>query len=207
MIYNFKYYYERNLPHYQPLDAIYHITFRLYDSIPKNILNDFQNSFNKSEIEEHLINPKEKKLNQQTKYFKKFDSYLAKQSNGPFWLQVDKIAGTVSESIIYRNDKEYDLICFCIMPNHVHLIIENPRIQLFTIMKYLKGYTSFRCNKILCRKGPFWQPESYDHIIRDRNELENQIIYVLENPVKAGLVNNWNDWKWSYCKDEMNPLL
>jgi REP element-mobilizing transposase RayT len=50
------------------------------------------------------------------------------------------------------------------------------------------------------RSGAFWQHENYDHFVRDEVELERTIKYVLYNPVKAGLVNDQKDWKWTYCK-------
>ncbi len=42
--------------------------------------------------------------------------------------------------------------------------------------------------------------ESYDHVIRTADELERTIQYVLNNPVKAGLVASWEEWPWSYIK-------
>lgn len=45
----------------------------------------------------------------------------------------------------------------------------------------------------------FWQPESFDRLIRDANDLDQKIKYVLNNPVKAGLVKHWKDWLYSYC--------
>jgi putative transposase len=68
------------------------------------------------------------------------------------------------------------------------------------IMHSLKRYTARKANEILMRSGPFWQDESYDHVIRDEAELERIIQYVIYNPAKAGLVKNWRDWKWSYTK-------
>jgi REP element-mobilizing transposase RayT len=65
------------------------------------------------------------------------------------------------------------------MPNHVHLIIYKLKKPLFKIMQVLKGYTSGEINKILNRKGKFWHTESYDNVIRSRNELANKIKYVV----------------------------
>ena len=45
----------------------------------------------------------------------------------------------------------------------------------------------------------FWQHESYDHVVRDENELGRIVEYVLNNPVKVGFCENWEDWKYSYC--------
>ncbi|HEV2828471.1 MAG TPA: hypothetical protein VGW76_12810 [Pyrinomonadaceae bacterium] len=70
--------------------------------------------------------------------------------------------------------------------------------SLAEIMQSLKGYTVFTCNQLLGRKGQFWAHESYDHWIRDGDEWQRIISYVLNNPLKAGYVKCWKDWKWSY---------
>ena len=70
-------------------------------------------------------------------------------------------------------------------------------------MYSFKRYTAYEANLILGRKGPFWQHESYVHFIRPEAELERTVKYVLYNPVKANLVKEQTDWKWSYCKYDM----
>lgn len=65
-------------------------------------------------------------------------------------------------------------------------------------MQSLKGYTAHEANRTLNRKGQFWEAESYDHIVRDEAEFARIINYVVNNPVKAGLVNDWREWKWSW---------
>jgi len=68
------------------------------------------------------------------------------------------------------------------------------------IVGSIKKYTALRANRILGRRGAFWQEESYDHVIRDSAELDRTVEYVIMNPVKAGLCNDWREWKWSYVK-------
>jgi len=67
-------------------------------------------------------------------------------------------------------------------------------------MKSLKGYTAREANKVLNRTGAFWEEESYDHEIKDGEEFGRVVRYVLNNPVKAGLVNHWSEWPWNYWK-------
>ena len=89
------------------------------------------------------------------------------------------------------------------MPNHVHLVFhlkENSR-SVDKIMHSIKRYSARESNKILQREGSFWQSESYDHIVRDEDELERIIKYVLMNPVKAKLVEKWEDWEYSYLAE------
>jgi len=77
----------------------------------------------------------------------------------------------------------------------VSFLSENPPLDV--IMKSLKGYTAWEANRVLGRKGTFWEQESYDHVVRDDAEFHRIINYVLNNPVKAGLVSDWRQWKWS----------
>lgn len=90
------------------------------------------------------------------------------------------------------------------MPNHVHLVFRllSETQSVSGVMKLIKGSTSRECNKVLNKTGKFWQVESFDRLIRDAYEMYNIINYVLNNPVKAGLVSNPDDWKYSYCNSD-----
>lgn len=72
------------------------------------------------------------------------------------------------------------------------------KFALTSILGSLKGWTARRCNEVLKRQGQFWQHESYDHVIRNQAEWARVVRYVIENPVKAQLVENWQDWPWTY---------
>ncbi|MCK4339229.1 MAG: hypothetical protein KAW87_04495 [Candidatus Cloacimonetes bacterium] len=93
------------------------------------------------------------------------------------------------------------------MSNHVHVILK-PLIEkrdtpysLSLIMKDHKDFTAHEANIILHRKGQFWLHENYDHCIRNRDELYRIIGYVLNNPVKAELVENYQEWKYYWLNE------
>jgi REP element-mobilizing transposase RayT len=94
------------------------------------------------------------------------------------------------------------------MPNHVHLVFKQLKknedyennLAVTGMLKNLKWFTALKSNQALKRSGTFWQEESFDRVIRDQKELEATIKYVLNNPVKAGLVDQWQDWPYSFCK-------
>ena len=73
--------------------------------------------------------------------------------------------------------------------------------SLASIMQSLKGFTAYKCNRLLGREGEFWAHESFDHFIRDHEEWKRIIKYVLNNPVKAGYVSKWQEWRWSYRRN------
>jgi type I restriction enzyme R subunit len=70
-----------------------------------------------------------------------------------------------------------------------------------SIMKSLKGYAAYEYNRLLGLQGSFWQDESYDHVVRDDDELIRIIEYVENNPIKAGRVERREDWQWSSARD------
>ena len=87
------------------------------------------------------------------------------------------------------------------MSNHVHIVLK-PLLQkpktpysLARIMKDHKGFVARQANKMLKRTDTFWFPEYYDHWIRDEEEFRRVVNYILQNPVKAGLVQQYREWK------------
>ena len=151
-------------------------------------------------------------------WFVKFEDILHKAETGPTWLKNDKVAKVVADALHYRDGRFFRLDAYCIMSNHVHAVFapflterelretpspgglrflsKNPPLD--AIMKSLKGFTAWEANRALKRKGTFWEQESYDHVVRDDVEFHRIVNYVLNNPVKAGLVSDWQQWKWSY---------
>lgn len=154
----------------------------------------------------------------QRRWFVKFEEILHRAETGPTWLKDEQIARAVADAMHKRDGEVYRLDAYCIMSNHVHAVFapflsleelretllpeglrfisKNPPLDV--IMKSLKGYTAWEANRSLGRKGTFWQPESYDHVVRNEAQFHRILKYVLENPIKAGLVKDWRDWKWSY---------
>ena len=209
-------YYRRNLPHYQPEHATYFVTFRLAGSLPIEVIARMKEG---READEKLLIREKSKVKQreqlydlQKRYFGKFDTLLDDSKSGPLWLGESEVADLVAEAVHYRDGKAYDLYAFCIMPNHVHMVFavgrqvgrrDSSPYVVTDILENLKWYTALKGNQLLKRTGQFWQHESYDHVVRDGRELERIVGYVLNNPVKAGLVKSWSKWRWSYVSREM----
>jgi len=86
-----------------------------------------------------------------------------------------------------------------IMPNHVHLLIQTEKEEsLNSILQSLKGFSGLAINKLLNRKGKFWEEESYDRVVRDEKHFDICMKYIIKNPVKAGLCQDGLKYKWSY---------
>ncbi|MEP6895285.1 MAG: transposase [Chloroflexota bacterium] len=210
-------YYRRNLPHIHPEDYPLFITFRLADSLPIEVLKELQTqrqhelNFTKSQSPDEIYKIEKK-------HFGLYDTWLDQCRSGPHWLEDKNIAEIVAKKIHSLNSKYFHLLAYCIMPNHVHLLIESvigDRIQhrgktakypITDALRLLKGGTARACNLKLARSGQFWNHESYDHYVRDEQELERVIKYILYNPVKAKLVENWKKWQFTYINPELGSL-
>ena len=126
------------------------------------------------------------------------DRQLDMAHSGPMYLRQPAIAQLVVESICKGVSLgHYELYAFVVMANHMHLLIR-PQIDPSRLLKSLEGATAREANKLLKRTGePFWQKESYDHWVRNQAEFERITAYIENNPVKAGLVQLPQDYRWS----------
>ncbi|MBI2095064.1 MAG: transposase [Candidatus Omnitrophica bacterium] len=93
---------------------------------------------------------------------------------------------------------DYQIYGFCIMPDHVHLIIKpTERFDLSFVMKMIKGSFARKVNKLRDQKGALWQARYYDEVIRDQKQLWRQVEYVHQNPVVAGIVTQPAEYAFS----------
>ncbi len=127
----------------------------------------------------------------------------------PVCLSREDIAPIIVQSLRFDDGIRYRLHAYVIMPDHIHLLIEPlPRgkgyVPLPEIMQALKGVTSHRINRRLGRRGPMWLDESYDRIPRHEQEYAQKMRYIRNNPVKAGLVEQVEEWHWVWAK-HMDP--
>lgn len=214
---SYKGFYRRNLPHIQPPGSTLFVTFRLANSIPRNIKAKWR-------IEQRALENEIAKMNKMLmdikrqeyarRRFRELEDNLDQAVFGPTWLKDDRIAKLVMESLHHLDNQLYRLDAFCVMSNHVHIVFAPLPIfnqegkitgyhSLSRIMHSLKRHSAKMANKALKRTGGiFWEHESYDHYIRDQDEWSRIVAYVLNNPVKIGLVNEWQEWPYSYLRQK-----
>ncbi len=110
----------------------------------------------------------------------------------------------------YKKRYQFKLYCFCLMPNHVHLIIEVE--DSFTLNKIMRGinlsYTlhfNFKHKKV----GHLWQDRFKSKIIERDSYLVECMNYIETNPIRASLVSNLSEYKWSSYNFRItnNPIL
>jgi len=189
------------LPHLKREGGIYFVTFRLAGTLPQTVLVRFK-AERAAVLERSLAAKRPLAWHEREELFRwyadRVDKYLDAGS-GDCWLRRPEIARLVAEAIRFHRDVRFELQAWCVMPNHVHVVLR-PLADwtLSRILKGWKGFTGRRANQILNRTGKaFWQTESFDHLVRDENDLHRCRLYTVQNPVNAGLCARPEDWEWS----------
>jgi REP element-mobilizing transposase RayT len=185
------------LPHWEKEDGLYFLTFHLADSLPHSVLAKIaerQNILATAKQNNSNLLPEQKALLADYSHTR-IEEYFDRGAGSCPFLDM-RVAGTMTAALRFHEGKRYRLIAWCIMPNHVHVVVRLfPGQELAKVVKTWKNFSAKIANQALGRKGHFWQREYYDRLIRNGDELNRAIRYVVENPVKAGL-KNWT-WVWS----------
>jgi putative transposase len=178
-------YYERRLPHWDVVGQPLFVTFRLHGSLPVS-----------------RVFPPERLSS--GKAFVAMDRILDRAQSGPSYLGRPDIAEVVFSALESGGNRfrRYSLHAFVIMPNHVHLLV-TPSVVSTRWLGPLKGYMAHAANNLLGTvRQPFWQDESYDHLVRDDREFQRVRNYIERNPVKAGLAECAEQFRWSSASEQ-----
>lgn len=122
-------------------------------------------------------------------------------------LRRPEIASLVQNALLHFHDLRYSLVAWCVMPNHVHGVFSP--LGGYTpsdVLQSWKGFTARRANEILGIRGPFWERESFDHLIRSARSLERFVRYIDLNPVEAGLCESPELWPYSSAGVGFSPV-
>jgi len=213
-------FFRRRLPHYHLRNATYFVTFRLAGSLPYEAVARLEEKLQKrlAVLEQTLSGAalQAARYEEQKRHFARVDALLDRVVYGPRWLEQPPCAQIVMNCLRELDPAHFHLYAFCVMGNHVHALFDQQDIPeppprpdgkahtaLSVAMQLLKAKSAFFCNRLLKRSEAFWQRESYDHVVRNEREFERILAYILENPVKAGLVKTWQDWPYTYLNPDL----
>lgn len=211
---NYQRFRRNTLPHIQTKDGIFFITFRLNIQLDEKFSKML--GAKKNEIYQSLRcvdNSAERSILFNKKLFAFQDNYYDTYKSDSNYLLNTKCAHVLHNEVLNYNQILYDLYAFTVMPNHVHFLCKpladrsNENYSLPYIMSRIKGRTARFINLEVGRTGRLWQHEYYDHYVRNEQEMNNIVRYILMNPVKAGLANKPALWEWSWVSQEFLYIL
>ena len=183
------------LPHWTKAGAVYHSVFRLADSLPQSVLEQWIAERdlllkiakkNPDGLNDHDLRRLHHLVSERT------EEYLD-SGHGSCLMKDPVLAKIVADALRHFDSQRYQLHAWCVMPNHVHTVVEPwSGFELSEILHSWKSFTAHEINKAREGSGTLWQKEPYDHIIRDEASYHRVVQYVLENPKAAGL----KSWPW-----------
>nr|WP_312577071.1 transposase [Sedimentibacter sp.] len=105
---------------------------------------------------------------------------------------------------ILKEDVQFDVIAYCIMDNHMHLLIKTEENEFRTLMKKLNVKYAMYYNSTEKRNGHVFQDRFISEAVEDDKYMLGVIRYIHNNPAKAGIVKNILEYQWSSAKDYVN---
>ena len=172
------------LPHFDAPHVTQMVTFILADSFPVSrrgeweaILQATDDSVKRRKLEEWLD-----------------------RGHGECWLRRHEVAEIVEQVLLEADGRDFRMLAWVIMPNHVHLVVDVWDVPLAKLLNGWKATSSRSANLVLSRQGKFWQDDYFDTLVRDGEHLARAIRYAEWNPAKATLVQDPRDWPWSSAR-------
>ena len=180
------------LPHRDEPGLIQFVTFRLADAFPSERRSEWEGLLKIEKVRERQI---------------QLEAYLDR-GHGQCHLRNPVIAKLVEETLLFRHETQYELRAWVVMPNHMHLLIHVQHVPMSQLVDAWKGFTAKEANRILGRKGRFWQADYWDTYMRDSEHEARARRYIENNPVKAKLTDVPDAWPFSSARfrDEFGRL-
>jgi REP element-mobilizing transposase RayT len=163
------------LPHLHIPGATQFLTWRLHDSIPRGLLDEWKRAL-------------EGDAEAKSKLYRQLDSFLD-EGHGGCYLRRPDLACAVLDHLV--DGDNYIVHAAVVMPNHVHAVVTmGEGLRLSTLMHHIKGASAREINLKLNRSGLFWEKDYFDRVVRSPDHFERCVKYIHWNPVKAGLVEH-----------------
>jgi len=181
------------LPHRDEPGLVQFVTFRLNDAFPGEVRSEWETLL-------RIEDDRKRRL--------ELEAYLDR-GRGECYLRRPDIARLVEGALRFFHGKRYDLRAWVVMPNHIHLLFQVQDVPMTQLIDAWKGYTAKEANRVLGRKGKFWQDGYWDTFMRDNAHEGRTRRYVENNPVKAGLASLASEWPWSSARfrDQYEQLI
>ena len=166
------------LPHFDAKGVVQHIVLHTR----KALSNDFISSVGELESSEKL---------------RRLDAALDASTTGSVFSD-GRCAYILESQLRYFDGERYDLLAWCIMPNHVHVMLCcHSEATLGQIVRTWKVQATVAINALLGSKGSIFAPDYFDRFMRSGRQTARAIAYVENNPVASGLCVNPLDWQFS----------
>ena len=182
------------LPHWQQDGVPIFITWRLNDSLPKEVVTRWKRDRESWRRKQSEPWDDETKQEYQRRFVMKLEEVLD-DCHGSCILERAEVRKIVVDAIHYFDGERIDLDCYVAMPNHIHTLFSvRPGFQLEKVMKSIKGVSAREINKVTGSRGTLWQADFWDRLVRSEKHLFWTRRYIERNPAKLskGRYTHWD---------------
>ncbi|MBN1268993.1 MAG: hypothetical protein JXB04_05355 [Kiritimatiellae bacterium] len=199
-------FYRRKLPHWLVADASYFVTMRLKNTLPRTVIEELATE--RKRLRQTAATDKQWQQLERSQFIR-IERILDVCNASCAWLTNEEVAQAVLDSQKWLENRGWRIFASVLMSNHIHMLMRNldgRNGELLADLGQFKNYTARLSNKLLARQGTFWAREDFDHWIRSPQHFDGAVHYILHNPVKAGLVANWREWRWYRVQDDLAKI-
>jgi len=189
----------RDLPHWLVADRTYFVTLRLFGTLPNSLIREL--SEERAELYESGTSDEDVWMDLHRAQFARIDALLDKGDNDIRWLAEDGVPEIILNSFGWLEDEAgWKIYAATVLSTHIHVVMRNEMGrsgELLGDLEKFKRFSGTAANRVLGRTGRFWARDDFDHWCRTPDKIRSAVNYVRQNPVKAGLVRQWQDWPWT----------
>ncbi len=190
-------FFRRNLPHWLVADKAYFVTIRLHGTLPKGVVAEMREQ-RRLLIDEAGDQRAVSALHR--KQFVRIEQLLDAQQPVGCGLCHWVVGNMLMDNLEWLRKRGWVLYAFVLMSTHLHMLLRSGNGRTNTLVSDLdkfKCYTGRKANELLGTSGRFWARDLFDHWVRNADSFDGFVRYIVNNPVKAGLVNEWQNWRWT----------
>lgn len=178
------------LPHWQQSEAVYFVTFRLADALPKHLLEQWQDERN-AWLKFH---PLPWSADVEREYYRRFSRRIEQwldADHGSCVLRRRACAQEIATALRHFDGTRVNIISFVIMPNHVHALFALMHDwPLEKIVHSWKRQSAVRINRLVGDNGVLWQRDYFERLLRNEEHFAMCVRYIRKNAAKAYLRPN-----------------
>jgi REP element-mobilizing transposase RayT len=191
-----------NLPHWLVADRPYFVTLRVRGTLPRQVIEEL--AVERAALEKARCRDAQTWEEMRRRQFARIETILDTCQNGRNWLTQGNVPHVLLEGLDWiEKQAGWAVYAAVVMSSHVHLVTRSTNGrngELLSDLEKFKRFTGREPNRLLKRRGPFWAKEDFDHWCRTPEKVQGAVQYVRNNPVKAGLAKQWQDWPWTVVK-------
>jgi len=200
-------FFRRRLPHWLVAERAYFVTLRLHGTLPRHVAEELRAQ--RKPLSAEKVHD-DKRIALQDEQFNRIERILDSLKWPDEGLCQRDVGTMMLDSLDWLRGRGWTIYAAVLMGTHSHLLLLSSNgnsANLVPDLDAFKSYTGREANRLRQQSGRFWARDTFDHWVRDAKAFDGYVRYIANNPVRAGLVNAWHNWRWTVVDEEVMDLV